>query len=558
MAKIDSLVMDLLADWNTYTTLIAGAIAAFVLFSIVSSKDPDLHPYLLARQASSSPVRNPGESAKYRSLETPYDFPLRSGLNVKDPDTPKWTSGRRGDLRDIWKTAVRGTVSEDGTRKQGKIYTVLGRHVTERSFEDVTEDINVIGKFIEKTAAKTVAICLTDSVELLVAIFAGAFYGFKVALIPHNLASEVLSAHLRKAQADILIAEAGALDLSIIANDSKELSHVIWVAKDGSRHMAWNQLPPGVRADLKVAVWHELVEEKRDLGGLEVPSWDPKTPSSPLSTLQPSSGDTSEFIDYQPENLASAIGALISCLPAGQRFGSGDLVLSIDSLSRLYPLCQIFAALYSNASIALNSVTGDTSNFALATVGVSPTVVITSSRTVSQYHKRFMRPNTGIISKFARWIQIRSLDAGVMSSHNLLSQLATAGPTAELSLNKLRLLCISHRAGDSSENCLTSEQLTDLRIFTGARVVYALTAPGVAGAICQTNIFDYRRFPGPCHFGPPLSSVEVLLTDVPREAESDRPVEGKITVSGPAVVSGKTTIPIRGHFREDNTLELLP
>lgn len=139
-----------------------------------------------------------------------------------------------------------------------------------------------------------------------------------------------------------------------------------------------------------------------------------------------------------------------------------------------------------------------------------------------------MRPNTGIISKFARWIQIRSLDAGVMSSHNLLSQLATAGPTAELSLNKLRLLCISHRAGDSSENCLTSEQLTDLRIFTGARVVYALTAPGVAGAICQTNIFDYRRFPGPCHFGPPLSSVEVLLTDVPREAESDRPVEGKV------------------------------
>lgn len=186
VAKIDSLVMDLLADWNTYTTLIAGAIAAFVLFSIVSSKDPDLHPYLLARQASSSPVRNPGESAKYRSLETPYDFPLRSGLNVKDPDTPKWTSGRRGDLRDIWKTAVRGTVSEDGTRKQGKIYTVLGRHVTERSFEDVTEDINVIGKFIEKTAAKTVAICLTDSVELLVAIF-----GSHLPIFLHHLSLEV-------------------------------------------------------------------------------------------------------------------------------------------------------------------------------------------------------------------------------------------------------------------------------------------------------------------------------------------------------------------------------
>lgn len=187
------------------------------------------------------------------------------------------------------------------------------------------------------------------------------------------------------------------------------------------------------------------------------------------------------------------------------------------------------AALYSNASVALNSVTGDNSSLALATVGVSPTVVIASSRTVSEYHKKVMQPNIGRITKLARCIQVRSLDAGVMSSHNLLSQMANVGPMAELTLEKLRLLCISHRIDDNPEYRLTAEQLTDLRIFTGARIVYALTGSGVAGAICQTNPFDYRRYPGFNHFGPPLSSVEVVLTDIPEDTEPlERPVEGKV------------------------------
>lgn len=171
---------------------------------------------------------------------------------------------------------------------------------------------------------------------------------------------------------------------------------------------------------------------------------------------------------------------------------------------------------------------GNKSSFALATAGVSPTVVVTSSHTVSNYHDEYMQPHAGLGSRLARFIQVRSLDAGVMSSHNLLSQIATVGPTAELSLDRLRLICISHRAGDSIEHALSYEQLTDMRIFTGARIVYALTAAAVAGAISQTNIFDYRRFSGKSHFGPPLSSVEVVLTDVPEDKGIAKPTEGKV------------------------------
>lgn len=173
LQKLDTLVADILADWNIYTTIVAGVVAAFAIYSAVSAKDPDVHPFLLARQSTPSPIRQSGESSTYRSLETPYGFPLRSGLNVKDPGAPKWTAGRKGDLRDIWRAAVRGALNEDGTptKTQGKIYTVLGRQAFEHSLSQVTQEINVIGHHLQNAEAKTVAICLTDSVELLAALF---------------------------------------------------------------------------------------------------------------------------------------------------------------------------------------------------------------------------------------------------------------------------------------------------------------------------------------------------------------------------------------------------
>lgn len=130
---------------------------------------------------------------------------------------------------------------------------------------------------------------------------AGAFYGFRVVIVPHSLDSEVLSSHLQKVQAEALIAEAGALDLSTVAKGNEQLSQVVWVAKLGSRHMDWNEVPADVKGILSVTVWHELVDEKRDLAGLEVPTYDPKTPSPGLTTVWPSSSSEGKFIDFEPE-----------------------------------------------------------------------------------------------------------------------------------------------------------------------------------------------------------------------------------------------------------------
>lgn len=224
----------------------------------------------------------------------------------------------------------------------------------------------------------------------------------------------------------------------------------------------------------------------------------------------------------------SAIAALVSALPRNQRFTPDDIVLSIDSLSRSYPLCLVMNALYSNASVALNSVAGEKVDFALATMGVSPTVIIASSHTMSNYHDRVMQPHTGPVSSLGRWVQARTLESGNMPSKNFVSQLARIGPTAELSLDRLRLLCISHRVDDDTSARLSSEQLTDLRIYTGSRIVYALTGSGIAGAITQTNVFDYRCLTGPSHFGAPLSSVEIILTGVSETGASDSLPEGQV------------------------------
>ena len=173
-AKADTILSDIFAGWSLSTTIIATLFFVFLAYPWLTWKDPDTHPFLLARQATASFVRQPGESAVYRSTEVPYGFPLRSGLNVRDPGAPKWSAGRNGDLRDIWIQATRGALKDDGSAvgPKGKLLTVLGREkVAERSFESVTLEINVVGKYLRDNKVKRVAVCLSNSVELLASIF---------------------------------------------------------------------------------------------------------------------------------------------------------------------------------------------------------------------------------------------------------------------------------------------------------------------------------------------------------------------------------------------------
>jgi hypothetical protein len=140
---------------------------------------------------------------------------------------------------------------------------------------------------------------------------------------------------------------------------------------------------------------------------------------------------------------------------------------------------------------------------------------------------------------------------------------------------KLRLLFIADRAGSETPP-LSSHDLSDIRIFTGARVVYALTDARVAGAVAQSSMYDYRREGAAknkhSHFGVPLSCVEVKLVDTDVHKTTDQSARGEvgllffhhktlemltfaqIVVTGSSVSGGEVKLGVAGTFRDDCTL----
>ena len=174
LQRFDAQLDQLFAGWSLSSTLICVVLVAILVYPVVFGKEPDFHPLLLARQSAPSAVRQNGESSAFRSLDSPHGYPLRSGLNVKDPEAPKWTSGRDGDLRDIWKQAIAGPNDGDGkpTGQQGKIFTVLGKEeVLEHDLGDLTKEIIAVGEFLKEHQRSRLALCLPNSVEMLVVFF---------------------------------------------------------------------------------------------------------------------------------------------------------------------------------------------------------------------------------------------------------------------------------------------------------------------------------------------------------------------------------------------------
>ena len=123
---LDAYIGYILSGWNFYTTVFALLSLTVVAYGWLAWQDPDTHPFFLLHQSTVAPVRHAGASAVYRSLETPHGYPLKSGLDVKDHDAPKWSRGRDGDLRDVWMRATTGGQEGQPTGKKGKVFTVRG------------------------------------------------------------------------------------------------------------------------------------------------------------------------------------------------------------------------------------------------------------------------------------------------------------------------------------------------------------------------------------------------------------------------------------------------
>lgn len=222
----------------------------------------------------------------------------------------------------------------------------------------------------------------------------------------------------------------------------------------------------------------------------------------------------------------AAVGAQLSAIPSKARFNKNDVYLPADSLSQPHILFQTFAMLYACATVALNSVSGTKVDLQLAAAGLSPTVIASSAQSALKLHSTTKRTVNNAAKKFALSVQIKSLDAGIFPPQTFMTAI---NPPVKAALgnvpDKLRLLYVFERLHGGTPP-LTANELSDLRAFTGARIIYCLTASRVAGVVSQTGYFDYRRHHHKhgkhSHFGPPVSCIEVKLID----NETHKTVEG--------------------------------
>lgn len=357
--------------------------------------------------------------------------------------------------------------------------------------------------------------------------------------------------------ADALIAAAGNLPLDDLAPKCKALRLLTWVVEATSQHMDWNGVPDTAADHLEISVWHDLLSESkgRATGDLST-NESGDAPTELVAVWQAADPNQKpEVITFTQGNMVSAIAASISALPLRQRFAGSDLVLPADSFHHTYVLCQTFAGLYSHASLAITSVAGLGVDLAAASRGVSPTVFICSPETLLALHAKTTQNPISMPQILGKYNQSQTLSAGRMPvSDALFGFLAPPRSAIGNRPGRLRLIMTSYRVNAGSPP-LSSAVLSDLRIFTRARICYALTAARVAGAVAQSNVFDYRV--GADHFGTPLSSLEVRLANTSDdEVSGARPV-GELVVSGPSVSGKETRLGVQAKFNGDGTLGLV-
>lgn len=338
--------------------------------------------------------------------------------------------------------------------------------------------------------------------------------------------------------ADTLVCEAGTLPIDGVARACQNLRLITSVVPKSNRHMDWTGVPDSAQSRLKIGVWNDILEDNASTASTTLPNNDIIERTGDIVTVWQSTDSAVKptITTFTQLNVVSAVAALITALPLRQRITPSDLLLPADSFSHTYTLAWTLAALFTHASVAVNSVAGPSATLAAATRLISPTILIASASTLAELHTETAAKITSPLHKLGLFTQSQSLSAGRMPGSSLF--LPSASSTN--SPGKLRLILTSDRL-DADSPPLSSSTLSNLRIFTRARIVYALTASAVFGAVTQTHVFDYRREEGEghSHFGAPVSSVEIrVVGNGDKEVGKSEPV-GELVVSGPAVANGE-------------------
>jgi hypothetical protein len=393
---------------------------------------------------------------------------------------------------------------------------------------DITRQINLIGQHIKQNGGQNVAIYLPNSIEFLASLFACAFYDLTPILVPYDQPIEKIISLLKASKADTVVAAVGSFPFDAITDSYPALKQLIWVVDEGSKHMDWNEVPKGTGGAVNVSTWQEIIQDQEPNVGTELPAIDRTGELKNVLAFWP----TGELIEYTQANLISGIAGQLTSVPTTQRITHADLFLPVDSLSTVYPLVLTLAALYSNASVALNSVAGQTPDLRIATQGIAPTIIVATPTTLTNTHSESKANMSSSFYSIVHWFQTRSLvQDGVMPVATVFSRMYDSlRPIIGTTPGKLRLIYVAEQAGVETIP-LSAETLSDLRIYTGARIIYALTSAKVAGAVTQTGLYDYRVDDASdkySHFGAPVTSCEIFFKDTAQHKTTDESSAGEV------------------------------
>jgi hypothetical protein len=365
-------------------------------------------------------------------------------------------------------------------------------------------------------------------VELLATLFSSAFYDLTAILVPYDLPIDKIISLLHESKADTVVAAVGSFPFDVITKSYPALKQLIWVVDEGSKHMDWNEVPKGTGGPVNVSTWQDIVQDAPPSSGSELPLIDRTAALTKVIAFSPSG----KLVEYTQANVIAGTAGQLSSVPTSQRFNPADLFLPVDSLTSIYPLVLTLAALYSNASIALNSVADKSSNLLLATKSVAPTVIVTSPEVLSKVLSETDVKISSPLYKIVHWFQTRALiEDGSMPNSTIFSRPFDAlRPKLGSGASKLRTIYISEQIEGNSTH-LSAQDLSDLRIYTGARIIYALASPLVAGAVTQTSIFDYRVKVADkrSHLGAPTTSVEIYFKDKGEYKTTDGTSQGEVS-----------------------------
>jgi hypothetical protein len=349
-------------------------------------------------------------------------------------------------------------------------------------------------------------------------------------LIPFDVSDDELVSMLRRSAADTVVTVPGAFPFDTVVKAYPALRQLIWVVDEGSKHLDWNEVPEGTGGSVNVATWQDIIGDAPVSAAAELPPLDTESvPKDVVTFWQSRPGQMEEMVRFSQANLVSGISGQLGNIPIKEKLGKSDLFLPADSLANIHTLTLTLAALFSNTSVALKSVAGNSPDLVLATQGVAPTVLVASPGSLLKLHQESVAKLGSAAAKAAHYLSTRALTQdGVLSVSHPLSAFSAARPAIGTTPGKLRILYVADRAGADTP-ALSPQVLSDLRVFTGAKVVYALAAPRVAGAVSQTALYDYRvDEDNKSHFGAPLSSVEIFLKDKGSCKTTDDRIEGEV------------------------------